>query len=259
MRLQGLIDGFREIAFDKKLPYLFSDNQLTLYANEAQVEACRRGRLITDSLTVNDGLSTVSGTDTVFLNPICLHTVTADQRFISLDPRVMFVRRVKLASKPLPLKKIRREDLDMSAPGWEDMDASDTVVWTANYQKFKLFFHTKFPAPDTVRLTVIREPLFPMSLDVVTTTATTSGTDTSTITNTALGTDPEIEPRYHFKLIDWMLYRALNNRDVEETYDPDGAKEHLAEFEKLFGPPVSAVDDVWLQERAGYDDYEGEF
>lgn len=266
MRLQGLIDAFREVAFDTVQPYLFSDNQLILYANEAQVEACRRARLITDSLTADDGIystNTFTGTDSTATvtvtadHPICLHTVTASQASIRLDPRVIFVRRVKIASRELPLQKIRREDLDIAHPGWEDGDPGDVIAYCSNYQKFRIFFETKFPAADTVRLTVIREPLFPMSLDVVTTTQTTSGTDTSTITNTATGVDPEIEPRYQLKLIDWMLWRALNNRDVEEKYDPEGAKEHLAMFEGEFGTARPAVEEIWIQERHGYDDYEG--
>jgi hypothetical protein len=233
MTLGDLISGFRNLAFDLKTPYLFPDALLAIYANEAQVEACLRARLIIDSTTVAAGYPTAS--DTAL--PICQYSVTAGMASIALDPRVIFVRRVKIASKELPIPKIRREDLDMAAPGWEDAEPSDVVTYMTNYQHGAIFFHTAFPADDTLRLTVVREPLYPIDSD----------------------TEPEIAPRYQMKLIDWMLYRALTNRDVEEKYDPEGAAQHLARFEAVFGGPVSARDDIWIAERYGYDDYEGVF
>jgi hypothetical protein len=240
--LQQLIDDFRMKAHDTRAPFLWSDAYVTNLANEAQREAVRRARLILDRETAMDTNS----------NPICTYTVTASQPSIALDPRIIRVERVKIASKTLPLPKARRRDLDLMFPDWENQDPSDTVAYCEDFQKYKLYFRSKFPADDVVSLTVYREPLYDMRL---VSTATMTGTATTTIVTAAV--DPEIEPRYVDKLVDWMLWRALNDRDIEEKYDPEGAKEHLAIFEGEFGTSVSALQEEWERMHYGDREYEG--
>jgi hypothetical protein len=100
-------------------------------------------------------------------------------------------------------------------------------------------------------------------IDSSTFTYTVSGAPASPATGSLqyqqniLAVDPEIEPRYQLKLNDWAFWRALNQRDKEERYDPDGAKFHLAEFEAEFGPRSSAQNEKWIHRRHGYDSYEG--
>ena len=222
MTSQELIDFFRGLSADNTVPYLWSDTLLLRLGTEAQKEACRRSRLLVDSSTAD----------------LCLMTLPIGTQSITLDKRIIFVRRVKLASADLPLQKIHRKDLDMLAPGWETAGASETVNYCTNYETGKMYFHTKLPAEDTLRMTVIREPLADLAL---------SGP----------AVNPEIPPRHHEKLVHWMFYRALNMRDVEEKYDPSVAKEELLRFEAEFGPQSRAIDEKWFQDEHGYDDYEG--
>jgi len=222
MTSQELIDFFRKLTADNTPPYLWSDSLLVSLGAEAEKQAARRARLLVDSSTED----------------LCLFDVVKDTRMITLDKRIIFVRRVKLASKDLPLQKIHRRDLDMLAPGWEDEAASDTCNYCTNYETGKMVFHTALPADDTVRLTVVREPLAALAL---------SGP----------AVNPEIAPRYVEKLVDWMIYRAYNLRDVEEKYDPVVAAAGLARFESEFGPESTAQNEKWFQDEHGYDEYEG--
>ena len=222
MTSQELIDFFRGLSADNTSPYLWSDRLLLQLGTEAEKEASRRARLLVDSST----------------SDMCVFTLPAGTQSIVLDKRIIFVRRVKLALADMPLQKIHRKDLDMLAPGWETSDASETVNYCTNYETGKMYFHTKLPAEDTVRLTVIREPLAALAL---------SGP----------AVNPEISPRYHEKLVHWMFYRALNMRDVEEKYDPGVAKEELIRFEGEFGPQSRAIDEKWFEDEHGYDEYEG--
>lgn len=80
---------------------------------------------------------------------------------------------------------------------------------------------------------------------------------TGTITAAISAVDPEIAYAYRIKLVDWMMYRALLNRDKEEKYDPKSAADHLALFEAEFGKRSSAIDETWIRRMHGYDEYEG--
>jgi hypothetical protein len=99
-----------------------------------------------------------------------------------------------------------------------------------------------------VNLRVLREPLNPMRQLVLTTTGTT------TTTTTAI--DPELNPRWQIKLIEWMKYRAFSKQD-SETNDPEKAKTALAAFEAEFGNAHSAQDEMYSSEQYGHDGYDG--
>lgn len=222
MTTQELIDLFRGLSADNEYKFLYSDETLVRLAAEAEKEAAVRARLLVDSITPD----------------LCVYDIAKDTQYRSLDPRIVFVRRVKLGSKEIPLTKIHRKDLDLYAPGWEDMPADDTTSYCLNYQSGRIYFHSRLPADDTIRLTVVREPLAPLAL---------SGP----------AINPEIPAYYHEKLVYWMFWRALSTRDVEEKYDPIVAKENYNQFELVFGPPLRAIDRKWFQDEHGYDDYEG--
>lgn len=229
MTLQGLIDLFRSQADDNSVSNpLWDDVLLTARANEAQLEACRRARLLEDATTA----------------AVCQVTVTAGTHTYDVDPRVMFIRRVKLDAQEFPLPKVDVPRLDLHRPGWDGEDGDDPITWMPwGNQQIRLF-----PTPiaaDTLRMIVVREPLADMALAVV--------------SPPTAAVDPEIPRRYHDKLVDWMLYRCLLDRDREERYDPAGAKRHLDMFEQEFGKKSSAIDETWIARRHGYDENEGLF
>lgn len=215
MKLADLIDLFREEAGDVADPPLYGDTMLTRYANEGQREACRRARLLTDSSTA----------------AICQYAVAANATTITLDPRVLFIRRVRLASvSERRIPRCAARDLDAHRPDWESADPGDVLVYVPDWESGKLRFYPAPAASDTVNLTVIRLPLVDMA---------------------AIETDsPEIRPEFHERLVDWMIWRAYN-RDDSETFDDKKAARAYARFEAEFGPVSTAKDDTYM--RSEYD------
>lgn len=226
MTLADLITYFREEADDKRVPYLWTDTLLTFYANEAQEEACRRARLIKDTTTAG----------------VCVYNATVGMQVLTVDPRVIFIRRVTIASKTIPLAKIRATDLDFHVPGWESEVPGDVTHYCTDRDVGKIWFHQPFSAVDTITLQVVRGPLRQMALKA-------PGQDQ---------VDPEIAPRYQPKLVHWMLHRAFMKQDSEAN-DPDKSKNALTNFELEFGAPSPARDEMWITERQGYDDFEGDY
>lgn len=233
MTLQEIITYFRGLAQDDVAPYLWSDSLLSTFANEAQIEAAIRSRLLRDSTSA-----------------VTQYDVDAGDTSITLDPRVVFVLGVRLLSKTQPLAKIHAKDLDRLAPGWRSEAVGDTIAYCSDEETGVLYFHRPFAAADTVQLTVIREPLVAMALSV----DTVNGTSTTHVSDAV---DPEIRVRHQIKLVDWMLHRALNMRDIEEKYDPEAAMFHLKEFEAAFGKRTSAQDEEWIERENRYDDADG--
>ena len=219
MTLADLIAAAREDADDTAVGSFWSDAVLTRYANQAEQEAARRSRLLLDTETA----------------AVCEYAVASSARAITLHPKIIFVRTLRLDSTTLPIPRIHVKDLDERIPDWLTADLAQPIVYIPNRQPGKLHFYPGFADADTVRLSVIRLPLVDMALT----------TDT-----------PEIDARLHEYLVHWMVFRMLMKPD-EDTKNEALAKTHLALFEQQFGPPSSAIDETWIQREHGYDEYEG--
>jgi hypothetical protein len=211
---------FRQETDDQSAPYLWSDAEVTDYANDAQNEACRRARLIRDSATA----------------AVCQYAVAINNPVIALDLRVISVRRVKLASRSQPLTRRYLADMDALTPGWEALTGPVTD-YVADYQTQAIRLFRTPTATDTLNLTVSRLPLADLA---------------------ANGDVPEINPAYHRSLRFWMLYRAYSKRDAE-TNDPQRAKAALAMFEAEFGPRSPAFEEEWAREQYGMDGADGSY
>lgn len=207
MQLTDLITLFRQEADDTVEPYLWSDDELLDYANDAEQEACRRARLLVDSSTP----------------AVCAVAVTAGDLLCALDARVIFVRRARFAGGR-PLQRLTMQDMEDRNPYWLDAQASTPTVFVPDYETGKLALYPPPAAAGTLRLTVVREPLQPM----------TDGQDT-----------PEIAARYHRALRHWMLYRAYSKQDSQAN-DPKKAADALALFEQEFGRKSGAIDEAWI-------------
>lgn len=294
--LQQIIDDFRELFDDKGSPPLWTDAVLQGYANEAQVEAARRARLIEDRDTA----------------AICQIAVSTGTSVYAVDHRVIRLKRVKLASQDQKLQKMDERVLDRMLPSWESLLAAPPEGWIPWGSRQIRLVPTP-DAADTAALWVIREPLLRMRLaqsaksvasitsssGVATATiaadttlvtgdaVTIAGADqaayngdhvitvvdathftfevsgapaspaTGTMTYAVKAVDAEIAPRYAAKLVHWMGFRALSHRDKEEKYDHEGAGRHLEEFEEEFGKRSSAIDETWIARHHEVDDLDG--
>lgn len=149
MTTQQLIDSFRALADDKALPYLWPDAELLVYAAEAETEAARRARLLRDATTA----------------AVCSYAVTVTNQKITLDPRVIFIRRCKIASKTLPMMRVHMADMDMAFPDWDStQNLGDVNRFIPDKESGILWFDGQFPGSDTVNLVVIREPLLALTI-----------------------------------------------------------------------------------------------
>jgi hypothetical protein len=208
MTLRDLIELFRNEVDDTVEPYLWSDDEATDFANDAQQEACRRARLLVDSTTT----------------AICQVTAAAaDAGLVTLDPRVIFLRRIR-ASGSLPLKRMTLQDMEECNPYWQDSAADVPRAFIPDYSNGVLMLWPK-PATDTVyAMTVVREPLAEMDSD---------------------DDEPEIPTRWQRSLRHWMVFRAYSKQDTE-ALDPKKAGQALALFEQEFGAKSSAIDETWI-------------
>jgi hypothetical protein len=220
MNVDKILGLFRFRANDEAKPYLWKDEELLDYLNEAEREACRRGRLLIDSTTA----------------AYCQIAVVADTTSYSLNEKVIFIRRAKLALETLPLEQKSYKDLDREASGWDDESSSTPLCFLTDWETGKL---TLYPPPDTndtLNLRVIRLPAEDMN----------DGDDT-----------PEINVRFHESLIEWMRYRAYD-KDDEEAKDVKKSLKALALFEQEFGQKSAAINEEW-QHRQHFDELDGEF
>jgi len=220
MTLAELITSARDLTCDSvSQSYLWSDAEWTEYANDGEREACRRARLLIDSTTTE----------------VCQITLDATHTTFDLDPRVIFIRRVKLAGQSIPLKRVSYKDLDQNRTGWDE----ETGTPLAYIPDLDTNLFRPFPSPiaaGTINMTVVRLPLADM------------GT----------GGEPEINSRYHSGLVHWMLHRAYAKQD-SETLDKKKSAEYLDLFEQEFGKKSSALDETWIQREHGYTEDEGVF
>lgn len=207
MTLNELIRLVRTELDDLTEPYLWSDAELIEYANDAQIEACRRARLLVDSSTA----------------ALCQITVTANNPLVTLDPRVLFVRRVRCAGE-LPLIRVTMQDMESFTPYWQDAVPGLPRRFVTDYESGKLLLWPTPSADVVLLLTVVRDPMVDMAAD---------------------GDTPEIPARQHRSLRYWMAYRAYSKQDADAN-DPKKALQYIALFEQEFGHKSSAIDENWI-------------
>lgn len=222
MTLGEIIALFRQQADDATSRPLWDDTELAVWANEAEIEACRRARLLIDSRTPE----------------LCQIQLVPGEAFYPLDPRIIYLRRVKLASRTIPLEHCDYRDMDWNAPGWES-HTGQVMSYVRGLDTSQLRIYKIPTVADTVNLLIVREPLEPM----------VDPSDT-----------PEINPRWHKNLADWMLYRGYSRKEAQ-TSDMELALKHLAMFEGEFGTrnKGSALEEEWERNYMPYHQQDGDF
>lgn len=200
MILSELIRKFRVAAFDMEQPYLFADEDITDWLNDAVKEAAIRGRLIHDSTTT--GVCTISTQPNVSVYALhdslyeidSIHWLSAD------DP---------YNANPLCLTS-QEEMGDI----WHDWRTREP-----NSPKYAIQRDTNIrivPAPNVagvIALEGYRIPLAPMVLD----------TDR-----------PEINIIHHEYLIQWALHKGFGIPD-SEVFDMNRSALAEQEFTDYFG------------------------
>lgn len=211
MNLAQLIQLARAAAQDQVAPYIWEDSEWGEFADDAQLEAARRAHLLVDSSS-----------------PAARAAITAGDPIVQLDPRVIFIRRARLASTSVPLRIRVSRRMDDEVAGWEAAQPSAPFVLIPDWETGAVRLYPPPAQDDELVLTVVREPLDEMAGDPA--------------------AEPEIPRRYHRSLIQWMLYRAYSKPDTQ-SFDKQAAANAEAQFAAEFGERSGAINEHWAAEQ----------
>ena len=183
------------------------DDLLTIYANEAQIEACRRGELLRDSSS-----------------PMCTIAIAADSETATLDPRIVRIIRARVDGQDVAV--VSGEVMDGIFPAWQDdTSRSRPTHLVSGMTTGALHLWPRPRDAGVIRLTVQRLPIKPLRNDL---------------------DKPEIRMELHPGLVDWMLYRAYSREDTDMHNDTKAAVA-LARFEAEFGRKTSGRNEQWMR------------
>ena len=199
MNLEDLIRRFRTLAGDTKAPQFWKDADITDWLNDAQVQACVRGRLLLEDA-----------------NPaMCVIDIEADRHTYPLHRKLYELVRLdyKAAGESCstPIKVKSREWLDENQPQWRDVHRA-----------------TRYAIQGETSIRLVSTPL---TAGVLTIEAYRLPAEVMS----APGHEPEIHEASHEHLIQWALHKAFSVPD-SQAFDPQ--RSGLAEraFTAYFGP-----------------------
>lgn len=205
MALPDLIAQFRYDVADKALPYLWTDDEVTLWFNEAVNEAAIRARLIRE--------------DT---NPdICVLDIQQDAIEYPLNPLITEIVYISMVYPgnptmiPYVIGKTTTDELDQQGPAWRALKRRPTalIINDTNLRTDCI------PDTDyTMNLEVYRLPLMDMVNDADV---------------------PEINGIHHIHLVKWVKHRAYERQDAD-TQDMQKSTLYEKQFTDMFGERPSA-------------------
>ena len=198
MNLEALLKQFRVDADDAVAPYRASDEAVTGWLNEAEQEACIRGRLLHESGNA----------------AVCQVAVTAGAANYPLHESLYEIDYIALKldgdTRHYPVKLLSREELDRTVPGWRERTGRPKYAIQGDTS---IRLACTPDAAGTLLLEGYRLPLYPMQ-------------DTSD--------EPEINQAHHAQLVHWALHRAFSVPD-SQTIDKDRAQLAEMAFARYFG------------------------
>ena len=199
MDVEALIRRFRVLANDNAQPYFWADVDVTDWLNDAQAQACVRGRLIREDE-----------------NPaVCQIALTPGQHTYPLHASVYELINLRIkgsgaeSSRSMTIKS--REWLDANVRDWRDMDRPSQ--WLIQ-DDTTLRVVGAIQAGDVLHLECYRLPLKQLANDM---------------------DKPEIHAAHHVHLIQWALHKAFSVPDAD-GFDATRSAAAEAEFTAYFGP-----------------------
>lgn len=204
MNLGQLEADFRIRTQDSALPYLWPHTEVAEWFNEAEREACIRGRLIFDKTSGFTTIAIAADSDTT----------------IDLDPSIIEIQYARLITSGGVSTKISpsdRTEQDRLDPDWRD-----------NTDLPSAFIHDD----KSIELNAIPEEAYTLKLETY---------RLPTQDMSAEDDEPEISSVHHRHLVHWVLHRAYLKPDAD-GFDPGKAEKALAEFEAYFGPRPDAAN-----------------
>ena len=179
---------------DTKEPYLWSDEELTSYANQRINKICEEVPALRDFTTAD----------------ICVIPVTSGINTYATDPRIIYISEAYLSSQSTPLSRLTYDELRAFSPAWRYTSNTPQGFMT-DFSVDQLLLYPKPIVNDTLNLVVIRYPLAPLDYTLA---------DSMT---------PEIPARFHELLVPGITSLAYRKADAE-TEDLVRAKEDEKEW-----------------------------
>lgn len=215
-----LIDEYRGRTFDRDPnDPLYGNPQALRWLTEGQLEACRRSTMIIDAMTPE----------------ICTVAYDTVQPAIRRDARIIYIREAIVEGQAFPLDEVLQDRMNEICPTWRTDTAQFPMRYIKDFSSGYIRLHPKPTVAGRVLLSVVREPL--VILDKLTGDPGSGGA-------------PEIEGRYQFGLINWMIYRTFSQKDPD-VQDLARASQGLRDFELEFGKRKSALTEKWINEQSG--------
>ena len=198
MTLAELIRRFRTMANDRVQPYFCSDEDVTDWLNDAQRQACIRGRLLREDA-----------------NPaVCEIALTPGQRTYPLHKAVYEIINARIVPSNGDRARVvflaSREWMDANLPDWRaEQGMAEFVI----QDDTSIRVVGAVTAGDKLAIECYRTPLKLLAND----------TD-----------KPEIHEAHHDHLIQWALHEAFSIPDAE-MFDAQRAEKAEREFSSYFG------------------------
>ena len=198
MHREALRRRVRLLAQDTVTPYLWQDEDIDDWLNEAQQEAAIRARLLRATPASHPAL--------------CEYPMAAGETAITVPDQIYEISHQEWAagSERRPLKLVSREWMDTTLPGWRAMPAAEPDYLVQDRQQLEVV-----PPPiadGSVRIEGYRLPE-PMQAD---------------------NDEPRIPLAHHIHLVQWALHVGYSLPDTE-TFNPGKSQAAEAEFTRYFG------------------------
>lgn len=198
MTLDEFVQRFRAEAKDLRKPYLWSDELIKSFLNEAERRACVCGRLLFEDADPS----------------ICSIDLTVGDHTYPLHGKLYEIVSLHIANAAGELRPIElrsREWLNANHPGWRE---NNCLAYAAIQRDTAIRVVGEIVAGDELLIEGYRLPMRDM---------------------VAPGSSPEINESHHVNLIDWVHHKAFSIPD-SDGFDPDRAAKHEAKFTRYFGP-----------------------
>lgn len=207
MTLQDLIRRFRVLAKDVAAPYRTEDADVIDWINEAQTQACVRGRL----LVAEDDAALCQIALTPGQSAYVHHRALYEFIDLRIKSPTGRARQVELKS---------REWLNAEVPDWRDLQRPACMAIQTDTG---LRLVGLVEAGEVLQLEAYRLPLVPM--------AAPADPDEPAV----VWPEPEIHEAHHEHLIQWALHKAFSVPD-SEMFDPERSTQAERAFTAYFGP-----------------------
>lgn len=198
MRREALRRRVRLLAQDTTLPYLWQDEDIDDWLNEAQQEAAIRARLLRATPESHPAL--------------CEFSLTAGETAITVPDQLYEISHQEwnAGGERRPLKLVSREWMDTTLPGWRAMPAAEPDYLVQDRQALEVV-----PAPSIDGAVLIEGYRLPEPMDLD-------------------ADEPRIPLAHHIHLVQWALHVGYSLPDAE-TFNPGKSQAAEAEFTRYFG------------------------